>query len=232
MHVPHIVGLVLLGCAIALAACGSSSKPKSTVDLGTSPQGVKYSDCMRSHGVPDFPDLNPNGSVSLPSSINPQSPAFQSAEGTCASLRPQGSPPPPITLAQQKSFTANAKCTSQARHPRFPGSDLRPGRSRGWPSVRARCAPSHRGGAPAGQREVRARRLAAAAAWRRHVRLSHSPAVGPAFTPGRGFRGTRRRLRFARRAQPRGPAPASRWLSARGGLGIRAKRDFGRAGRL
>ena len=127
MHVPHIVGLVLLGCAIALAACGSSSKPKSTVDLGTSPQGVKYSDCMRSHGVPDFPDLNANGSVSLPSSINPQSPAFQSAEGTCASLRPQDSPPPPITLAQQKSFTANAKCMRKHGIPDFPDPTFGPG---------------------------------------------------------------------------------------------------------
>ena len=129
MHVPHIVGLVLasLGCAIALAACGSSSKPKSTVDLATSPQGVKYSDCMRSHGVPDFPDLNANGSVSLPSSINTQSPAFQSAEGTCASLRPQGAPPPPITLAQQKSFTANAKCMRKHGIPDFPDPTFGPG---------------------------------------------------------------------------------------------------------
>ena len=118
-----------MGCAVVVAACGSSAKPKpkSVVDIGTSAQGVKYSDCMRSHGVPDFPDLNANGSVSLPSSINPQSPAFQSAEGACASLRPQGAPPPPITLAQQKSFDANARCIRAHGIPAFPDPGFGPG---------------------------------------------------------------------------------------------------------
>jgi hypothetical protein len=119
--------LVLVGCAVAVAACGSSSQPHVTVDLGTSPQGVKYSDCMRERGVPEFPDLNANGSVSLPPTINPQSPAFQSAEGACASLRPQGSPPPPITLAQQDSFTANAKCIRTHGIPDFPDPSFGPG---------------------------------------------------------------------------------------------------------
>ena len=127
MHVPHIVGLVLLGCAIALAACGSSFEAEKYGGPRHLAAGGQYSDCMRSHGVPDFPDLNPNGSVSLPSSINPQSPAFQSAEGTCASLRPQGSPPPPITLAQQKSFTANAKCMRKHGIPDFPDPTFGPG---------------------------------------------------------------------------------------------------------
>ena len=82
---------------------------------------------MRSHGVPDFPDLNANGSVSLPSSINPQSPAFQSAQAACGSLRPQGAPPPPITLAQQKSFDANAKCIRTHGIPDFPDPTFGPG---------------------------------------------------------------------------------------------------------
>lgn len=130
MRVTHILILVLaaLGCAAALAGCGSSSvKPRATVDLGTSAQGVRYSDCMRERGVPDFPDLNANGSVSLPSSINPQSPAFQSAQEACADLRPQGTPPPPITLAQQQSFTANAKCIRAHGIPDFPDPTFGPG---------------------------------------------------------------------------------------------------------
>ena len=102
--------LVAVSLSLGLAACGSSSKPPAKSGLGASPAGIKYSDCMRAHGVPDFPDLNPNGSVSLPSSINPAAPAFQAAQGTCARLRPSGAPPPPITLAQQKKFVANAHC--------------------------------------------------------------------------------------------------------------------------
>ncbi len=82
---------------------------------------------MRGHGVPNYPDLNANGSVSLPSDINPQSPAFQSAEATCASLRPQGSPPPPITVAQQKRFDANAACMRTHGIPDFPDPSFGPG---------------------------------------------------------------------------------------------------------
>lgn len=132
MRLPQILRLALVsvGCAVAVAACGSSAakpKPKSASGIGASAQGVRYSDCMRSHGVGNFPDLNPNGSVSLPPSINPQSPAFQSAEGVCASLRPQGAPPPPITLAQQKRFDANAQCIRRHGIPDFPDPSFGPG---------------------------------------------------------------------------------------------------------
>ena len=46
---------------------------------------------------------------------------------------------------------------------------------------------------------------------------------GPAFMFERASPGRHPRSRSAQRAQPRGPAPASRWLRARGGLGIRAE---------
>jgi hypothetical protein len=82
---------------------------------------------MRAHGVPDFPDLNADGSVSLPSSVNPQAPAFQAAQQTCAGLRPTGGTPPPITLAQQKSFLANAQCIRKHGVPNFPDPTFGPG---------------------------------------------------------------------------------------------------------
>lgn len=82
---------------------------------------------MRSHGVPSFPDLNLDGSVSLPRSINPQSPAFQSASQTCASLRPGGAPPQPISAAQQRSFIANARCMREHGVPNFPDPAFGPG---------------------------------------------------------------------------------------------------------
>lgn len=123
-----LITLAAVTCAVVIAACGSSSKSTSTASLSASPQGVKYSDCMRSHGVPNFPDLNANGSVNLPSDINPDAPAFQSAQQACAGLRPgAGSPPPPISLAQQKSFVANAKCMRRHGVPNFPDPVFGPG---------------------------------------------------------------------------------------------------------
>jgi hypothetical protein len=46
---------VALACAVALAACGSSGK-SSAAASGGSGQGIEYADCMRKHGVPNFPD--------------------------------------------------------------------------------------------------------------------------------------------------------------------------------
>jgi len=51
-------------------------------------QGLKFSECMRSHGEPGFPDPAANGSITLPSGMNPESPQFQNAEKACQSLMP------------------------------------------------------------------------------------------------------------------------------------------------
>ena len=43
-------------------------------------QALQRAQCMRAHGVPNFPDP---GSPPAPGSIDPQSPAFQAAARTC-----------------------------------------------------------------------------------------------------------------------------------------------------
>jgi hypothetical protein len=60
-------------------------------------QALKFSECMRQHGVPNFPDpkfSSSGGGVRLkvgPSSgINPSSPQFQAAQKTCQSASPLG----------------------------------------------------------------------------------------------------------------------------------------------
>lgn len=60
-------------------------------------QLLKFAKCMRSHGLPSFPDPNPASTIwesgggpifSPPSSINPNSPQFTSAANACKSLQP------------------------------------------------------------------------------------------------------------------------------------------------
>jgi hypothetical protein len=53
---------------------------------------LKYSQCMRSHGVPGFPDLGGSGQSPAPgkSAINPDSPQFQAAAAACQHLLPPG----------------------------------------------------------------------------------------------------------------------------------------------
>ncbi len=51
--------------------------------------------CMRSHGEPNFPDPSTNGNLLIPSSIDPNSPQFQTAQKDCAQYFPAGAPSPP-----------------------------------------------------------------------------------------------------------------------------------------
>lgn len=61
-------------------------------------QALRFSQCMRSHGVPSFPDPQStgDGAVSLKLSagngLDPSSPAFQAAQKTCQSKLPGGAP--------------------------------------------------------------------------------------------------------------------------------------------
>jgi hypothetical protein len=84
--------LVLVGFAVLLAACGSSGG--SGQGANSAAAGIKFADCMRSHGVPNLPDPGSGGGIKINanSGINPQSPAFQSAQKACTKLLPGGGP--------------------------------------------------------------------------------------------------------------------------------------------
>jgi hypothetical protein len=103
-------------CAIALAACGSSSKPSSSGSAGT--QALKYADCMRASGTPNFPD--PSSSGALP---NPFSPAFRAAKKACAKLQPVGlhlHGPAAPTAAELRTARAFARCMRAHGLSQFP----------------------------------------------------------------------------------------------------------------
>jgi hypothetical protein len=52
-------------------------------------KALKFAQCMRSHGVPNFPDPNPtNPGVVHLVGVDPGSPQFQSAQKSCESLLP------------------------------------------------------------------------------------------------------------------------------------------------
>jgi hypothetical protein len=89
---------LVLVCAIAIAACGSSSNTDTSNTAKSPPQALAFSECMRAHGVPNFPDPQTSGGgfrfhIGPGSDINPQSPAFRSAQTSCKHLLPGGGPP-------------------------------------------------------------------------------------------------------------------------------------------
>ena len=51
-------------------------------------QDLKFADCMRSNGVPAFPDADRDGAFTLPSTMNQQAPQFERAITACAHTEP------------------------------------------------------------------------------------------------------------------------------------------------
>jgi hypothetical protein len=51
-------------------------------------QDLEYADCMRSHGVPGFPDPDHDGVFTLPAGIDQQAPLFQRATQACMNVEP------------------------------------------------------------------------------------------------------------------------------------------------
>jgi hypothetical protein len=87
-----LVTLAAVGSALALAACGSSGSSGSGSASSREATGIKVADCMRAHGVPNFPDPSSGGGIQLPNGVDPQAPAFQSAQRACFKLFPGGGP--------------------------------------------------------------------------------------------------------------------------------------------
>lgn len=55
---------------------------------------LQLAQCMRSHGVPDYPDPNPNvnpRTALIQAGVDPNTPQFQAASQTCARLHPLSS---------------------------------------------------------------------------------------------------------------------------------------------
>ncbi len=87
------VALAAVGSAAALTACGSSG---GSTAAGSShyDASLRFSECMRSRGVPTFPDPGSGGGIQITagSGINPFSPAFKAAQTTCRELVPGALP--------------------------------------------------------------------------------------------------------------------------------------------
>lgn len=77
--------MIVVGCVLAVVACGGSGTGRGGAHSGGIEPTVAYADCMRSHGVPNFPDASAGGGFDIPSTIDAQSPAYLSARQTCTS---------------------------------------------------------------------------------------------------------------------------------------------------
>jgi hypothetical protein len=99
--------MVGVGCALAIAACGAS---RSTTRSGGDSGAVAYAGCMRSHGVPNFPDAIAGGGFEIPAGLNTQSPAYTAARQMCTKLLPAPVAQHALSERDQRQFVAAAKC--------------------------------------------------------------------------------------------------------------------------
>lgn len=111
--------LAAASCVVAVAACGSSVRALSASSIARSE--LRVSECMRSHGVSDFPDPGPGGGFNLNGTgINPFSPAFEAAQEICNKLLPGGGPPQQASEQQKDRLVAIAQCMRSHGVPGFP----------------------------------------------------------------------------------------------------------------
>jgi hypothetical protein len=91
------------GLALLVTACGGGSAPAPAA-LTAYQRELAFSQCMRAHGEPGFPDPQPDGAIL----ISPQdhlaqgSPQFAAASKACQHLLP---PSRPMSAAQQGQVT-------------------------------------------------------------------------------------------------------------------------------
>jgi hypothetical protein len=145
---------LVAGAGMALAACGSSS-PSTNYATGSGsgkrPQMLAFANCVRSHGVPSFPDPGANGRGGLEiqardragsgasmtvNGVSVSAPAFQSAMQTCRKYLPNGGQPSAAQTAQVRSKAlAMARCMRSHGVPNFPDPQIGSGPGGGF-SVR------------------------------------------------------------------------------------------------
>ena len=140
-------GHLALACAalsltIGAAGCGSS---------GTSHAGgsrdftsfLRFANCMRSHGVPNFTDPGSSGGIHIGpgSGINPASPAFQSAMATCKKVLPGAGPrPAQVTESQKLQALKFARCMRAHGVPDFPDPNFGSGPAQALPDINSPAA--------------------------------------------------------------------------------------------
>jgi hypothetical protein len=118
---------VLIGAALLAAGCGGGGGSPSASRSSVHQELVAFAHCMRSHGVPDWPDPLPQGGFPRTGGGANSGPQADSAMSTCQHLLP---PVQPESAAQQARELAQdlkwARCMRAHGFPGFSDPAVRP----------------------------------------------------------------------------------------------------------
>jgi hypothetical protein len=120
------LALVAMVAVISAGCGGTGSSGETSGDTSTTaPAGhtiatardkaVKFAECMRAHGVPDFPDPNASGELTIDavangSSVDTSTAAFEQAMSGCKDLEPPGFTGGKVTPHQRTARLEFAQC--------------------------------------------------------------------------------------------------------------------------
>jgi hypothetical protein len=113
-------------CIVAVSGCGSSAHGSRAASHSSF---LEFSECMRSHGVTNFPDPGAKGGgIHLDgTNIDPFSPAFKAAQSSCHKLLPGGGPGSrPASEQQKQQLVATAECMRSHGVTGFPDPTTKP----------------------------------------------------------------------------------------------------------
>jgi hypothetical protein len=88
---------VLAASGLVVAGCGGGGGGSTGTSSETAARDaqVKFSQCMREHGVKNFPDPDANGGILIKAGpgtgLDPQSPTFKAAQEACKKYQPKAS---------------------------------------------------------------------------------------------------------------------------------------------
>lgn len=114
---------IVVGTALLATACGGGGGSTGSTTYQTAYQmAINYAQCMRSHGLPGFPDPDNQGyfTITGPEVGDINAPRYQQAASACAHLDPST----PLTSAQQREALGQAlkqsACMRSRGYPDFP----------------------------------------------------------------------------------------------------------------
>lgn len=100
----------------------STSTSASTISgsAKTAASPLAHAECMRSHGLPDFPDPGPiHIDVRTHPDLDPASPVFVAAQKACLSLEPAGPTGNTVSPQLQAAALAYSACMRSHGYPNF-----------------------------------------------------------------------------------------------------------------
>jgi hypothetical protein len=127
------VGLLAAACGGGSKNPGAASASSTTTTVASSgsnasgatsqSQELQLAQCMRSHGVPNFPDPSPGGgqlNAISAAGINTQSPTYQAALQACKNYTPAANVTPAQSAAENAKGLEFSQCMRSHGVPNFP----------------------------------------------------------------------------------------------------------------